>query len=765
MIGGFVRYGKDEPVIPTQLTSSKVDEFKKMFDKFVALDTDAVKESIVKDKAGEDTHIINTFQAKKLDPNLIDTNFEGHWEKRTGIWGITYYVWVQTKFGIELNPRLVSDTNQSMSAFLDSLITSLSIGLKNRIDYTTKLQPAVRVVASQFMGKGYEAYKWDKVPDIFATKMGDHTWDIAKTFVFSGHEATVALVTVYLYESISEAGIDLYGYASIPTAFKTAIQDIVDAFIASIVISGGNDLITLGSNIGMLFQAHYPELCLAWMQMQDPNYTPDGHRVFVIDCYRIVHINCPVDVDVYDSQNQLVAQIINDVPQDINGSLIVATYTSDGEKLIYLPADEDYRIEMRATDNGTVNYSVTEYSYDTDAYSKIVNYYDIPVKVNATLTGSVDKFSMEDIADTGDGSSVQYALSQGDNILAPTNINHGESAQRKTYLVTAASENDDSGAVIGGGAYTEGAYAQVSALPYNGCIFLGWYKGDTQVSTEQSYRFRVEIDTDLTAKFDGARPTVGNGAYELTITAEPGGTIKQGANGYYAPDSQVTLMAEPNSGYVFTGWIADGGTFSDVSSTGTTFTMPAANVTIKAVFRSKNENAKMSIKSAKASLKKTSYIYNGKKKRPSVTVKIGSKKLKKGVDYKVTYKNNRKVGTASVIINGTGKYKGKLTKKFKIIPIGTSLAKLTAKSKGFSVSWRKQAKSTNGYQIQYSTSKKFKKNATVAKTVKKSSRTKLNIKKCKAKKKYYIRIRTYKTVKGKKYYSVWSRARIIATKK
>ena len=79
----FVRYGKDEPVIPTELTSSKADEFQKMFDKFVALNTDAVKESIVKDKSGKDTHIVNTFQAKKFDPNVIDTSVKGHWEKRS----------------------------------------------------------------------------------------------------------------------------------------------------------------------------------------------------------------------------------------------------------------------------------------------------------------------------------------------------------------------------------------------------------------------------------------------------------------------------------------------------------------------------------------------------------------------------------------------------------------------------------------------------------------------------------------------------------
>ena len=107
----------------------------------------------------------------------------------------------------------------------------------------------------------------------------------------------------------------------------------------------------------------------------------------------------------------------------------------------------------------------------------------------------------------------------------------------------------------------------------------------------------------------------------------------------------------------------------------------------------------------------------------------------------------------------------KSTKKFKIVPKGTSLAKGAAKPRGFSVSWKKQAKATDGYQIQYSTSRKFTKKTTVTKTVKKPSKTKLDIKKCKAAKRYYVRIRTYKTVKGKKYCSGWSKVKSVVTKR
>jgi hypothetical protein len=74
----------------------------------------------------------------------------------------------------------------------------------------------------------------------------------------------------------------------------------------------------------------------------------------------------------------------------------------------------------------------------------------------------------------------------------------------------------------------------------------------------------------------------------------------------------------------------------------------------------------LSIKKATITLSKTSYSYNGKEKRPKVTVKYGSKKLKKGKDYTVTYKNNIKVGTAQVVITGKGNYKATIHEKFQI---------------------------------------------------------------------------------------------------
>ena len=169
-------------------------------------------------------------------------------------------------------------------------------------------------------------------------------------------------------------------------------------------------------------------------------------------------------------------------------------------------------------------------------------------------------------------------------------------------------------------------------------------------------------------------------------------------------------------------------------------------------------------------LKATSLTYNGKVRTPKVIVKDRTgKTLVKNTDYTVSYAKGRKyVGKYAVKITFKGKYSGTKTLYFPIKPKATSISSLKAGSKKFTVKWKKQATQTTGYQVQVATNKKFKKNKKTV-TIKKQKTTKTTVKKLKAKKKYYVRVRTYKTVKinGKsiRIYSGWSKAKTVTTKK
>lgn len=163
-------------------------------------------------------------------------------------------------------------------------------------------------------------------------------------------------------------------------------------------------------------------------------------------------------------------------------------------------------------------------------------------------------------------------------------------------------------------------------------------------------------------------------------------------------------------------------------------------------------------------LSAASYIYNGKVKTPTVTVKDSAgKTLKKNTDYTVKYATGRKnVGKYKVTVTFKGKYSGTKNLYFTINPVKTTVKSLTAGKKSLKVAITKKSTQVTGYQIQYATNKSFKsaklKNVTSYKT------TSVTLSKLSAKKTYYVRVRTYKTINGVKYYSGWSVAKYKKTK-
>ncbi len=154
--------------------------------------------------------------------------------------------------------------------------------------------------------------------------------------------------------------------------------------------------------------------------------------------------------------------------------------------------------------------------------------------------------------------------------------------------------------------------------------------------------------------------------------------------------------------------------------------------------------------------------FTGKAITQNVTVKFGNTVLKNGTDYTVSYSNNKKVGKATVKITGKGKYGGVITKTFTINPAKQEIQKLTAKSKAFFVDWAQKGSAT-GYEIQYATNSKFTSAKKVTITNNKTDKT--TVSKLSANKKYYVRVRSYTTVGGTKYYGAWSATKTVTTKK
>lgn len=173
-------------------------------------------------------------------------------------------------------------------------------------------------------------------------------------------------------------------------------------------------------------------------------------------------------------------------------------------------------------------------------------------------------------------------------------------------------------------------------------------------------------------------------------------------------------------------------------------------------------------KVASVSLSEASYTYNGKVRTPFVKVKDSAGNMIPKSEYTVKYDSGRKnVGQYKATITFKGKYSGTYCKTFRILPKGTKLKKVSAGKKSFTARWSKQKTQTTGYQVQYSLKKSFKSGTKTA-TIGKAKTTAKKVTGLKKKKTYYVRVRTYKTVKisGKKakLVSAWSSAKKVKTK-
>lgn len=158
----------------------------------------------------------------------------------------------------------------------------------------------------------------------------------------------------------------------------------------------------------------------------------------------------------------------------------------------------------------------------------------------------------------------------------------------------------------------------------------------------------------------------------------------------------------------------------------------------------------------------TSTAYNGSDKEPGVSIQDASgNDLTEDVDYTLDYYNNLTVGKATVIVSGKGKYAGVIAGvRFTIKPKTVTVKSVKkASSRKLNVVWASHKTQTTGFQVRYATTKKFKSGTYKTVTLASKSATSKALTKLKAGKTYYVKVRAYKTVDGKKIYSSWSKVK------
>jgi hypothetical protein len=154
--------------------------------------------------------------------------------------------------------------------------------------------------------------------------------------------------------------------------------------------------------------------------------------------------------------------------------------------------------------------------------------------------------------------------------------------------------------------------------------------------------------------------------------------------------------------------------------------------------------------------------YTGKAIKPTPSVVVGTRLLVKDKDYTLSYSNNVKTGKATILIKGKGNYSGSTKATFKIVPKKAVISSLTSPKTGrIEITWKKDT-TADGYEIVYSTSSSFKSISGV--TVKKNSTVSTTLTGLKKGKTYYIKVRSYKLIDGKKYYGEYSSVKKITCK-
>lgn len=458
---GFSRYGVAK-YLPTNLTDNQYKSKRTQMLKYY------------NSMASTDEYIVDDFQMKKISVKNL-------------IWDING--WLEDGLVVD-----DTDSKWDQQAFLDTALFQLFSMVGTRQKYVEVYENDIREICSVVFGS--TADQWTDFANYLIDNLKKDVAGIAACVITSREKALINRIEDNLVQSMKDAGITNYSTDDVKSAAGK-----IASLLLEFGISHPNYTITMISNIKGIGAAHYPELCLAWLMSFDPNYLKTNAEKFGSGAYRVLRINCPVDVKVYDGQKDIVAEIRND---NVDSSNELECYINEvGEKLVYLPFTEEYTVEMSATDNGKMDYSINEYSEDFGGMNRVINYYSLPLSEGKTYTSEIPAVSTEEIEEQYEnGTDAAYNIvdENGMEIKADIEVN-GSEVIDSTYMVEVEPNNIAYGSVTGNEAVIVGGYARVTAVPNEGYRFSGWYSNGNLVSTESEYRFLATQDTKLTAHF------------------------------------------------------------------------------------------------------------------------------------------------------------------------------------------------------------------------------------------------------------------------
>ena len=399
----------------------------------------------------------------------------------------------------------IKETNDiSQGVFLDNLIQLISKKvIKSRKVFADDYQSTVMSLLNKAYTSGFD-FPDDLIP-LFSDYISNYLSDnLSVGYVIKNHSIK-AILTPAIKSFCEEYQINLTdkeisdAVNLLDKAFMPFVENLSLFFTA---IYNGADLII----------PHRTETTLAWLLTLKGEYA-NGNPELIKKLtkgeksYRIATINCPVNVRVYDTEGDLRGEIIENEVQDVGEFGLSVYINDDGEKCFVLPDGEEFRFEIEGYDDGNMSLSFADFDFTIEEKTTSENYYDIPIQAGTKVAAVLAEKS-----ELGVSSDVAVFDEENNIIEASETINYNDA---EIFNVTATSDNEQC-SVFGGGDYYKGEFSQVTTVPAEHHEFIGWYSGDNLVSNEFQYRFRVESNMTLVARFNAYPHT-----YKATITSEP----------------------------------------------------------------------------------------------------------------------------------------------------------------------------------------------------------------------------------------------------
>lgn len=345
---------------------------------------------------------------------------------------------------------------KGMNKSLDDIIDKFAVErIKHRNKYVNVYQEDIRILA--------ELYFTTRVEN--REKLTRSLFKNLVTSMMLGSDAT----------KVKKIVVDWLRTIGLVNHSEVRIESLAETFrelVFKFMIKHPNLSVTLVSNLDPVAQAHHPELCLAWLRAQDENYqkekieTPEPSKTS-----KRILIAGDVDIKVKREVGEM------------------EEYSTDEVMELSTSAAEDTTVLVQASEATKVDYTIQTIDNTDGSVILTEEFEDVEI-------GAGEKIEMNLYKEPENKAT--ELVKEGEQLSSETS---GKEESSKYYATNIRVENENLGFVLGGGMTRFANYSPLYAIPRENAEFVGWYKGDELLSSENTYQHQVKSEEELIAKF------------------------------------------------------------------------------------------------------------------------------------------------------------------------------------------------------------------------------------------------------------------------